>query len=149
MRMIKFINNKFFQQFLFGGFFVLLFGGGFFINTASAYNTSTISGSISLDGEVRSGQVLSINTSTLVYTPATDLDVPIFTWYYGGKMTPIAGANSSSYLITSDLVGETITVGVINGFTIIVIKLESTFVGLAHCAYDVISTYIISSSFKI
>ena len=68
----------------------------------------TLSGNVTITGNTQFGQVLSVNTSGLVYTPSTDSNIPTYQWKRDN--TVIDGVTGSTYTISETDIGKEISV---------------------------------------
>lgn len=67
-------------------------------------------GSVTIDGIAKAGQTLTANVTGITYTPDTTGNVPTYQWYRNG--VAITNATGSSYTLTADDLGATITLTV-------------------------------------
>lgn len=67
-------------------------------------------GKVTIDGIAKAGQTLTANVTGITYTPDTTGNVPTYQWYRNG--VAITNATGSSYTLTADDLGATITLTV-------------------------------------
>ncbi|MCP1308547.1 S-layer homology domain-containing protein [Paenibacillus tyrfis] len=67
-------------------------------------------GSVTIDGVAKAGQTLTANVTGITYTPDTTGNVSTYQWYRNGAA--ITNATGSSYTLTADDLGATITLTV-------------------------------------
>ena len=73
-------------------------------------NPPVMSGTVSISGTHKLGQVLTANIAGLVYTPATESNVPAYQWKRDGL--DIEGASLAAYTLTEPDIDKTISVSV-------------------------------------
>ena len=69
-----------------------------------------MSGTVTIEGELKYGEELTADTSTITYDPLTIADVPAYQWYRSGAV--ISGATAATYILEEADIGQSMLVTV-------------------------------------